>query len=93
MLKREVVEAAEQGKFHIHAVDNVDQAISILTGMPYGEPDKKGIVPPGTINHLVATQLAELSHIRQELSGVPRRHSTKAKEGKAAKEEKDTKPT
>ena len=32
MLRRDVVEAAEAGQFHIYAVDAIDQGIEILTG-------------------------------------------------------------
>ena len=30
MLKDEVIEAVEDGKFHIHAIKNVDQAIQLM---------------------------------------------------------------
>ncbi len=78
MLRREVVAAAEQGKFHIYAVAEVDQAISLLTGLPSGDPDENGIVPSGSINYLVATQLAQMSQTRQEYGGA-RRRGTKSK--------------
>ncbi len=86
MLKREVVEAAEQGKFHIYAVGDVDQAISLLTGVPAGEPDENGIVPQDTINYLVATQLAQLSQIRQDYAGAGKRRA-RTKEAKGDKPE------
>lgn len=57
MLKDEVVEAAEKGLFHIHAVTNIDQGIEILTGIPGGEPDAAGNYPPETINARVKTRL------------------------------------
>jgi len=65
MLRRDVVAAAEQGKFRIYAVENVDQAISILTGLPAGEADASGNYPDGSINRGVAERLAELTKIRQ----------------------------
>ena len=75
MLRRDVVEAAEQGQFHVYAVRDVDQAISLLTGLAAGEPDEKGVVPEGSINYLVATELAQMSLLRQEYasSGIKRR--------------------
>ncbi len=42
MLRHDVVAAAEAGKFQIYAVENVDQAIALLTGLPAGEADAKG---------------------------------------------------
>ena len=65
MLRDDVVEAAAQGRFHIYAVDDVDQAIELLTGVSAGLPNAKGEVPAGTINHLVASRLAEFSLLRQ----------------------------
>lgn len=69
MLRHDVVQAAADGKFHVYAVENVDQAIELLTGTPAGEPDAQGNLPEGCINYLVATRLFELSVIRQAFSG------------------------
>ena len=41
VLDEEVVEAVREGKFHVWAVDTVDQAIEIATGMPSGDFHKK----------------------------------------------------
>lgn len=79
MLRNEVVEAAAQGKFHIYAVADVDQAISLLTGVPAGEPDKEGVVPPDSINYLVATQLAQLALMRQDFGATRSRRHRKDK--------------
>ncbi|NWG32231.1 MAG: AAA family ATPase [Rhodocyclaceae bacterium] len=65
MLRPDVVEACAAGRFHLWAVDNVDQAIEILTGVPAGLPDEQGNIPPGTINYRVAVQLAEMAALRQ----------------------------
>ena len=37
MLRREVVEAVEAGRFHVWAVSTVDEALELLTGRPAGE--------------------------------------------------------
>lgn len=68
MLRRDVVEAAEAGRFRIYAVENVDQAISILTGLPAGEADADGNYPEGSISRRVAARLAELTSIRQSFA-------------------------
>lgn len=65
MLRSDVVAAAEAGRFHIYAVENVDQAMELLTGVPSGVPDEKGLVPEDTVNYLVATQLMQLSLMRK----------------------------
>ena len=61
MLRREVVEAVREGKFHIYAVETVDEALELLTGMPAGERDASGQFPEGTVNHLVDKRLRELA--------------------------------
>jgi predicted ATP-dependent protease len=68
MLREDVVEAAKAGKFHIYAVSNVDEAIELLTGVAAGVPDEQGNIPEGTINYLVASQIAEMSARRQSFN-------------------------
>jgi predicted ATP-dependent protease len=60
MLPEEIVEAVEEGKFHIWAVGTVEEGIEILSGMPAGTPDEEGNYPEGTLFHLVQARLAEL---------------------------------
>ena len=64
MLREDVVEAARQGKFHVYAVDTVDQAVELLTGTPVGELDASGHAPEGSINALVMNRLEEFSKVR-----------------------------
>ncbi len=59
MLKREVVKAVREGKFHIYAVSTVDEGIEILTGMKAGERGPDGSYPEGTVNYLVDKRLKE----------------------------------
>ena len=77
MLREEVVAACAEGKFRVFAVEDVDQAIELLTGVPAGEPDEQGLVPEGSINYLVASQLAELSALRQAFAAAGRKHVRK----------------
>lgn len=57
MLHHEVLEAVRDGKFHIWAVDHVDQGLEILTGMPAGVPDEEGNYPDGTVHRLAKEKL------------------------------------
>jgi lon-related putative ATP-dependent protease len=68
MLKRDVVEAAEQGQFTIYPVDHIDQALEILTGLAAGERDERGEFPQGTVNRLVCDRLHELAESRQSFA-------------------------
>ncbi len=82
MLKQSVRDAVAAGRFHIHAVSDVDEAMEQLTGVAAGVPDASGALPEGTINYRVALQLMELSLIRQSFaangkSTAPRRRKKK----------------
>jgi predicted ATP-dependent protease len=62
MLRRDVVEAARAGRFHVYAASTIDEGIEILTGMPAGERDPNGAFPEGTINYRVEQRLAEFAN-------------------------------
>ena len=57
MLKKDVIDAVKQNKFHIYRVSSVEDGIEILTGMPAGKPDKMGIYPAGTVYGAVQKKL------------------------------------
>jgi lon-related putative ATP-dependent protease len=57
MLKREVIQAVKQKKFHIYPVAAVEQGIEILTGVPAGKPDKDGNYPQGSVYGAVQKKL------------------------------------
>jgi lon-related putative ATP-dependent protease len=66
MLNSDVVEAVQNGQFHVWAVDHVDQGVEILTGIPAGELNEEGDYPEGTINYLVDQRLDDLSRGMKE---------------------------
>ncbi len=61
MLKEEVVNAIEDGKFHIYPVDTVEEGIEVLTGVQAGEKKPDGTYPDGTINDSVQKRLLEMA--------------------------------
>jgi predicted ATP-dependent protease len=63
MLRRDVVVAAKNGQFHIYAIETVDQAISLLTGLQAGAPDADGQFPEESINRKIAARLNRLTEI------------------------------
>jgi predicted ATP-dependent protease len=75
MLRHDVVAAAKAGNFRIYAVENVDQAITLLTGLPAGEANAKGVYPEGSVNRRVAARLAELTEIRKSFAKQPAKRS------------------
>jgi len=42
MLRADVVQAAAEGKFHVFPITTIDEAISVLAGVPAGERDEQG---------------------------------------------------
>jgi predicted ATP-dependent protease len=58
MLRPEVVDAVAAGRFHVHAVTRVDEALEILSGVPAGERDALGRFPEGSVNLRVEKRLA-----------------------------------
>ena len=68
MLAARVREAIGEGRFHLHAVADVDEGISLLTGVPAGKPGATGAYPPDSINGLVMRRLLELTEKAREHS-------------------------
>ena len=66
MLRRDVVAAVEQGKFHIFSVATIDEGIALLTGTPAGERGKDGLYPEGSINRRVEDKLIAFSEARRK---------------------------
>ncbi len=66
MLRRDVVDAAAAGRFHIYAVETVDQALELLTGIDVGAPDAEGKLPEGSLNQRVAQRLERLAELRRK---------------------------
>jgi len=61
MLRNEVIEGVETGKFHIYAVETIDEGIEILTGLSAGKRDEMGKFPDGSINQRVERRLTEFA--------------------------------
>ena len=75
MLRKDVVAAVQEGRFHVYAVGSIDQGVEILTGMPAGQKRADGSYPENTINGRVDRKLSQLARGLQQF-------------GKAAKEKK-----
>ncbi len=63
MLRADVVEACAAGKFHIYPVATIDEGIAVLTGLPAGERDEKGLFPDGSLNQRVELRLLVLAEM------------------------------
>ncbi|MBW3163400.1 S16 family serine protease [Ferrimonas balearica] len=60
-LSDDVIEAVESGQFHLFQVDNVEEALALLTGCEVGEPDKDNRFPGGTLYGLVQERLDQMA--------------------------------
>ena len=75
MLERRVVEAVDQGLFHIYTAEHVSEGIELLTGLPAGVADETGNYPHGSVlGHAQKTLLAyrRACHASGQPSGHPR---------------------
>jgi lon-related putative ATP-dependent protease len=76
MLRRDVVKAIEEGKFHIYPVSTIEEGIEILTGMEAGELQEDGTYPEGTLYRKVDDKLREMAELEKEFG------KSKEEEGK-----------
>jgi lon-related putative ATP-dependent protease len=67
MLKKEVVDAVQEGKFHVWAVGHVDEALELLTGLPAGKRLPDGAFEPDTVNFKADEKLRHLMELAREL--------------------------
>ena len=66
MLRKDIVTAVSEEKFHIYPVKTIDQGIEILTGVPAGEKKPDGAYPEGTVNFRVNKKLTDLAKSMKE---------------------------
>lgn len=66
MLRMDVVDAIAASRFHVYAYDDLDQALSLMTGIDAGAPDHSGQYPASSVNGRVAARLAELTRLRRQ---------------------------
>lgn len=68
MLRQDVVAAVENEQFSVHAVQTIDEGISILTGRPAGQRDAAGCFPPDSVNGLADAKLCAFADARRAFS-------------------------
>ncbi|MCY1443092.1 hypothetical protein D9M71_594910 [compost metagenome] len=66
MLDERVLDAVRKGRFHVYAVRQADEALSLLVGEPAGVPDEKGQFPEGSVNARVVARLREIAEMGLE---------------------------
>jgi predicted ATP-dependent protease len=83
MLRQDVIDAVKADQFSIFSVQNINQGIEILTGVPAGEPDDEGHYPPDTVNGRVMARLQELAEKALEFS---QQNANRSKDGQIREE-------
>jgi lon-related putative ATP-dependent protease len=84
MLRKDVIEAVQNGQFHIHAISTISQALEILMARPVGTLDKKGRYSKGSIFAAVMEQLEYWQAIEDgaEIEEEPKKKKKKKKKAK-----------
>ncbi len=60
MLHEQVIDAVREGRFHILAIDTIDEGMELLTGVKALPADAEGNYQPGSLHALVLEGLARL---------------------------------
>ena len=68
MLREDVVEAVGAGRFSVYAVIDVNDALTLLTGVDAGSRDSNGRFPDGSVNHKAEVQLIAYAEARKHFS-------------------------
>jgi lon-related putative ATP-dependent protease len=85
MLPADIVAAVKKKKFNIYAVEHLDQALELFTGLPAGTRGKSGRHPKGTVNHLVERELERLRELARKAAEKPAAKKPAKAGGKARK--------
>jgi lon-related putative ATP-dependent protease len=72
MLRRDVVDACGDGRFHIYSVAHVDEGIELLTGRKAGVRGDDGQFPADSVNRLVEDRLAGFAETRRRFNAAGR---------------------
>ncbi|KPQ06492.1 MAG: putative ATP-dependent protease [Rhodobacteraceae bacterium HLUCCA12] len=76
MLRPDLVAAVAEGRFHVHAIDHVDQAMEILSGLRAGHRGLDGAFPSDSINANVEMRLMDFAEVRRDYGRPPRQNDT-----------------
>jgi predicted ATP-dependent protease len=69
MLKKRLIEAVREGRFHVYPISHIEQGLEILTNKKAGKKKKGGTYPQGSVNDRIETRLRQLHTLIKEPSG------------------------
>ncbi len=74
MLRREVIAAVAEDRFHIYRVATIEEGIEVLTGVPAGIPDEEGRYPAGTVfgavQHKLEMYMEQALRLKKQIEGI-----------------------
>jgi lon-related putative ATP-dependent protease len=77
MLRQDVVQACQEGRFQVIPVETIDQGIELLTGVPAGTLQDDGEWSAGSLNRRIAVRLSAWSRkAREQEQGQDSRRGT-----------------
>ncbi|KAA3632848.1 MAG: ATP-dependent protease, partial [Calditrichaeota bacterium] len=79
LLRPDVIEAVEKGKFHIYPVKTIEEGIEILTGVPAGKQNRAGLFPEGSVMRKVDDTLYEMALELQHFGRMDNNNNKKKK--------------
>ena len=81
MLDDDVIQAVNDGKFHIWPITTVDEGLALLAGREPGELKDDGTYPEGSINHEAAKRLVEFADAVRAVSPGAEKKPKNGEEG------------
>ena len=89
MLSDEVIDAVKKNKFHVWAVNKIDDGIRILTDTPAGQKHKDGTFTKDSVFELVRNRLVEFSTNAKRFGKILDKAATKLIADETAEEEEE----
>lgn len=68
ILPDNIIDAIQNGKFHIYPISTIDEGLEILTLRPSGERNIKGTFPQNTLNRIIEDRLRKLYELSKPSS-------------------------
>ena len=68
MLRKDVVTAVAEGRFNIHAVESLEDALTLLTGLPMGALNEQGAWPEDSFNYHLYRKLDRYAECAKKLN-------------------------
>ena len=68
MLNNDVLQAVDNNQFSVYSVENIDQVMSLLTGLDIGEQDQKGQYPAKSLNGIIAQKIQKFTALQEQFT-------------------------